>query len=505
MPAYLTETAYRMCTREDMYSLYLQNKAMYEWVAMNWQEFDKDGETINKGTFKAILRFMNDMKAAPKSIDALHQFILHNPKQVAEFEKTEILEEEIASLKEYDPEPTWDDGIVFAGLMTKARMAWTEAILQQTRLINSGAAKDTTSKETGTNAAIQYMRTALTKDFRPEAPAVAGMLHENIPTVLAGLDEKLNPAETTGKFPLGFSHIDSKVVVGKQNLRYIGIVGMSGDGKTTLTNAIVYNWLKQGAHILYCSTEHTPQEIWEFMCFLHQDHPDYPFTLPGLKVREQRNVSPPDRYHMNKILADIMHRKNLPGLLDCQQFRDWEEIKDYLQTNHKRNKYDILVVDYLGRLDVPGDQKFRDQAVGAMIHDGQKLTRTFDENRGIILLSPIQVNREGHKAAMKAEEGEARYNLNAISQNSEYQNDLDLCLSVWSDDDMKMENKVEIQVIKRRKGKQPGIERMTLNPNSGAFEYVVPPETKQMWERTVEDVMPEASTTDISSSAEWST
>jgi hypothetical protein len=486
-----------------MYSFFLQNKASYIWIAQNWQ--DCEDEAITKGTFKAILRYLTDMKAAPKSMDAMHQFILHNPKQVAEFERSELLEEEILGLKEYEPEASWDDAILFEGLLKKARTNWTLWAFKYAQQVSLGAVhlkEKGMEDETGPTASIQWLRGTLAKDFRPEAPTVAGMLHENIPTVLAGLDEKLNPAETTGKFPLGFSHIDSKVVVGKQNLRYIGIVGMSGDGKTTLTNAIVYNWLKQGAHILYCSTEHTPQEIWEFMCFLHQDHPDYPFTLPGLTEWEQRNVSPTDRYHMNKILADIMHRKNLPGLLDCQQFRDWEEIKDYLQTNHKRNKYDILVVDYLGRLDVPGDQKFRDKAVGAMIHDGQKLTRTFDENRGIILLSPIQVNREGHKAAMKAEEGEARYNLNAISQNSEYQNDLDLCLSVWSDDDMKMENKVEIQVIKRRKGKQPGIERMTLNPNSGAFEYVVPPETKQMWERTVEDVMPEAITLEINSE-EW--
>jgi len=59
---------------------------------------------------------------------------------------------------------------------------------------------------------------------------------------------------------------------------------MSGDGKTTLTNYICYNWLRQGAHILYCSTEHSPQEIWEFMAFLwvrysglaHFDHLIWP-------------------------------------------------------------------------------------------------------------------------------------------------------------------------------------------------------------------------------------
>lgn len=126
-----------------------------------------------------------------------------------------------------------------------------------------------------------------------------------------------------------------------------------------------------------------------------------------------------DHRHMLTLLKDIKTRRNLPGLLDCQQMYDWETIKDYLTVNHRRNKYDILVVDYIGRLEVPGDAKYRDKAVGAMITDAQRLTREFDENKGIVILTPIQVNREGNKRAKAAEEGAPRYDLNAIAQNSE--------------------------------------------------------------------------------------
>jgi ABC-type dipeptide/oligopeptide/nickel transport system ATPase subunit len=338
---------------------------------------------------------------------------------------------------------------------------------------------------------------------------VAGLLDENIPTVLRVLDDKLSPTETTGKFPLGYSHIDNCVTVGRQNLKFIGILGMSGDGKTTLTNSIVYNWLTQGAHILYCSTEHSPTEIWEQMAFLHQSHPKYNFTLPPMQDWEQGistgKVTVADKTNMCRILDDIQCRKNLPGLLDCQQFRDWETIKNYLTVNNKKNKYDIIVVDYLGRLDVPGDARFRDNAVKAMIHDAQKLTREFNDNRGLILLSPIQVNREGHKKALNAEEGEARYDINAISQFSEYQHDLDLLLSIWSDDAMKMDNECEIQTLKKRKGRQPSAMRMRINPNSSAVEYT--PEYRvatqcntPAQDRTIEEMA--ISTEDISY-ADW--
>ena len=488
---YLSETVYRFCTR-DLYSHYLQNKAAYEWISYHWVD---DDEAVTPKSLRALVTYFQNMKCSPEGIDALYQYVVRNPHLVSDFSKSEQVEVELAELKEYEPDDALDDALLLQSLLNSAREQWLTLVCKRTIQIASGAARLKGAKEgeqAGPTAAIQWLRSQLVKDFTPEAPAVAGLLHMNIPTILEGLQSRLRDESVAGRFPLGFPHIDQCVTVGKQNLKFIGIVGMSGDGKTTLTNAITYNWLAQGAHILYVSTEHAPQEIWEFMCFLHQSHSDYDFTLPGLTEWENRNITPEDEHNMNRILVDIQSRKNLPGLLDVQQFRSWEAITDYLTLNHAKSKYDILVIDYLSRLDVPGDQKFRDQGVKSMIHDAQKLTREFDGNRGLVLLTPIQVNREGNKRANTVEPGKARYDLNAIGSFSEFQHDLDLCLSVWSDDAMKMEGECEVQVIKKRKGKQPLTMPMKIDSNSGAFEYkfpLTPPETKKMWERTADDVI----------------
>lgn len=513
MPSYLTETLYRFCTREDGFSRYQQSKPAYTWIRRHWIDGD-EYESITRNTFRAVLLFMDKTGKAPSSVEALRQWVIHNPSNDSKFEKSSTVEHELRDLKDYEPNADWDDTVLFEGLLNKARSQWLDNTYRVATGIADGSMVVPGSKddaEKGPSASTKWVRARLADDFSPEAPVLDGVLAENCPAILQGIDNRLTTASTNGRFPLGLPHIDRNVIVGKQNLRFIGVVGMSGDGKTTLTNFIVYNWLRQGAHILYVSTEHTPEEIWNFMAWLHQSHPDYDFTLPPMQDweggRDTGRVLPEDEGHLWRILADIQSRTNLPGLLECKQFRDWETIKGYLDINQKKNKYDVLVIDYLGRLDVPGDPKFRNQEMGQIVHDAQRLTREFDEQRGLILLTPLQVNREGNKRANAAsEEASSRYDLNAITTISEYQHDLDLCLSVWSDADMKVNEEIEIEQIKQRKGRRSAKERMLLNRNSGAFEYPQPMPTpvqtgNAYWNRTVDDAL---STTTAIHADSWS-
>jgi hypothetical protein len=457
---------------------------------------------------------MNKTSKAPASVDALQQWVIHNPSKDSKFEKSLTVETELRDLiKEYEPlgdVTSLDDAVLFEALLNRARTNWLNNQFHVAGNIALGSQRPPGGKEDaekGPSAAIQWLRGELTKDFSPEAPVLDGKLNENIPAMLQNIDSRLT-TQTNGKFPIGLPHIDRNVIVGRQNLRFIGILGMSGDGKTTLTNFIVYNWLRQGAHILYCSTEHSPEEIWDFMAWLHQSHPDYDFALPPMQDweggRETGKVTKADENNLIKILDDIQRRKNLPGMLDCKQFRDWDAIKDYLTVNQKKNKYDVLVVDYISRLNVPGDQKFRDKALAAIVHDAQGLTREFDEQRGLILLTPLQVNREANKRANAVDDdANVRYDLNAISTISEYQHDLDLCLSVWSDVDMRMGDEIEVGQCKERKGRRSPRTRMNLSRNSGAFEYPQPvatPTIRQQWDKTVDDVL---STTTTIDSTDW--
>ena len=129
----------------------------------------------------------------------------------------------------------------------------------------------------------------MARDLKSEASAPAGILHEHVDEIAATLDEKLQPQDTSGRIKIGFPHVDNNIIIGKKSLRFVGILGMSGDGKTTILNTIVYNILCGGHNVLYVSLEHDPTEIWEFMAFLHSSHEDYDFRLPPLTDWESAN------------------------------------------------------------------------------------------------------------------------------------------------------------------------------------------------------------------------
>jgi hypothetical protein len=117
----------------------------------------------------------------------------------------------------------------------------------------------------------------------------------------------------------------------------------------------------------------------------------------------------------------------------------------------KADTYDVVAVDYLAIIDTPGvEERYKREEIRRLVAQAAKLTRSYVEGKGIVFITPAQINREGKKASEKKKEGEKKYDLTAISTYSEMYHDADFVWSLFSDDDMKEQNKWLLEVHKVR-------------------------------------------------------
>jgi len=460
-------------------------KTIIEWTKQDDSEYYK--------VLGIVIEYAEKFKQLPPNKRALVDFANTSERHEIRVGWADILVAALKALNDIDEsrlKAITDFNVLIDNVIKKAEQEhYLEVLDSAAYIVKAGPTKQEGKKKdlSGTADAKAYLLKALMSDVYSQTEIASGWLDEHIDLVAESLDKRLTVESADNRLKTLMPHIDQCVVVGPQHLSFIGIAGMSGDGKTTLENTWVYNWLSQGYNGLYVTFEHTPLEIWEFMAFLHATHEDYvdlDIKLPSLAdwdlaTDEDSGVFISDevRAHVAEILRDMKSHRNFPGRLDVKtggEIPSFAHLISYLEAFGKEADYKFVVVDYLARM-TTGDPRYADQEIKNNIHLAQKLTRNHLNGRGIVFVTPMQVNREANKAARKAadkeetagQENSTFYDINAIANFSEYQHDMDLIFSVYSDEKMKGRNELILQNLKKRKGKRPPMALMEISAGSG--------------------------------------
>lgn len=441
---------------------------------------DASGNTTYKDVFRAVL--MYDLKYGKCPTAAtLREYALTIPNEDTTTGLGEALKRELASFEELwedrTPEVT-DIDVLIDQTITEARDGFWALNFQTAALITTtgrefqvkGSRKKATYK--GANHALAYLAQQRVKDIQSETTSGAGWAHEKAEDTFAGLSSVLD-GKPVHRLKLGLSNIDERVLIGKDPgmNKYIGVLGHSGDGKSTTLHSIVYQMLMQGAVVLYNSLEHDPEEIFEIMAFLAYDHFAASLEEPGRQFMQprhiwdmarggdedaRRRIKPEQVEIMRVILERIRDGKMFPGKLDCRQFASYDEIIDHMKTNESKYHYDALVIDYIDSLTVTGrDVK---ESKKQLIKSFQTLSRQYNNGKGLVVISPIQVNRAGKEKADAAnvDAGEWRYGRDAIREYSEFCHDMDFVFSVYVSEALRERRNTEVCPVKApRKGRAP--------------------------------------------------
>jgi hypothetical protein len=447
---------FREVCRVNCHDILVRNRSY-----LNWARYRTADSLLD-----ALLKYDEELSKTPPSLD---DFLLYL-RSHTEFTITEIDYDWLEGLKEPAEIKSTDLDFIITELTKYQVQAFHLQGIANGHAILTGGKKTKNRIWLGPKDYMEYTRLWWTKGPPENYIQIAGLLHDNTGLVESDLLDKLQPQDKSSRIKTGFDNIDNSIIIGPKASRYIGLAGMSGDGKTMLLNTLVYNMALQGKNILYVSLEHDPQEIWEFITFIHCGYFKTDFIVPSLDnwnlgLDARPPITQKDVDNIATVLEDIKSQRGLPGKIDAQQIFTWNGIIDYLNAHHGKNQYDVLVIDYMTRLKVDGpNEKEQDAQRKETIHAGFNLSRSFDNQRGIVIITPMQINREAHKSALAAKEGETHYNINAIRYFSEYQHDMDLILAIYSDDDMKTNNQAVLEKLKQRKGTTIRSMLLDINP-----------------------------------------
>lgn len=248
------------------------------------------------------------------------------------------------------------------------------------------------------------------------------------------------------------------------------IAAFVAQGKSTFTAAMVYQAITQGLNGLFLSLEMTYDEMRDMFYVLHstyegwENHPIYKSKYKRMigKISYEKvrygELSPEEEEFFKIVANDFETREDFGKLLLVQppsalspsmfEMIIYDKKSDLEEMNRE---LDFAVLDYIGLMVQDKGDSYKDFNIDLnnIIKRLKNLALTYDNGRGLIIISPFQVNREGWKDAAK---NEGVYRLTALSNANEAERSPDFVISLFMSDDDKKNGIMKITCLKHRKG-----------------------------------------------------
>lgn len=322
----------------------------------------------------------------------------------------------------------------------------------------------------GPEAAIQYVIQRLDAGVGSiQGQTVThGTLQDSTRMVEEIYQRNADPDRKAGKRILtGISAIDSRCHIRRGH--FVGLLGFAKQGKTRLGRTMLYNAALMGSNVMHFTLEQSFEEELIRYAVIHSHHPmwgkDRGINLTsfesGTLTRDQEN------FLMHEVLPDIRDNKSIPGRIIIRQPTNgtgWDAIQTQIVIEDRLNPLEEVMVDYLAMCKTQG---FKHQdAMNEVIGEAKNFAMTFRNNDGLALISPVQGNRPGWTEAGK---NGGRWEADGIYLYSGFEKALDLCLSVYADDDLDADKKIIVSSCVHRRGGNIPPTKLAVNHDCGTF------------------------------------
>lgn len=354
-----------------------------------------------------------------------------------------------------------------------ADRATQDVLLQAMEILNRGATGEKGERLHGHLDARTHILTKLAEIDRElsmqDAPE-GNMRHEGDQMLQSYADQKrLKLAGKGDGLLFGVPELDAKVG-GLQPGELDLLAGYTSSGKTSMGVQLSWNVaVRQGKNVVIATTETLRAQVQRKLLCRHSLLPQ--FGLPeGINSQDLKNGTLPEV--QEAVLKDIIYdfTKN-PSygnvyIIQVPRGATVSNLESRLQRVNREFEVHLCLMDYLQLLRAERGRQDDRQEQSSIVKDSKAVATTFDDGRGITVVSPWQVNRAARDNAEKA----GFYTLNGLSETAEASNTPDVVVSMLEPSE-KPSRYVDIkaQVLKNRDGETAGSILMRADYATSSF------------------------------------
>lgn len=256
----------------------------------------------------------------------------------------------------------------------------------------------------------------------------------------------------------GIKQID-QIHNGIQPGQLVLVLGFTAHLKSTLCFNWVYRTVvEQGLNAGLVNLEMSTFAMQTAMALMHCASPQFERDRADLKITKDKiktGLNPREREFLRAVMDDLTTNEKYGRLYyrEGQTVITMEDIARWAEGVNRENRLDLLAIDYLGLVDrgaTVGEGLTGHGGLNVVVRQAKLLANSFDNGRGIGVLSPFQSNREGYK---EAEKNSGRYRLTAMYMTPEAEKSADLVYSTYLDEGLTAANELLIGNLKARDDK----------------------------------------------------
>lgn len=255
----------------------------------------------------------------------------------------------------------------------------------------------------------------------------------------------------------GIPSLDAKIG-GLQNGELDLIVGYSSSGKTTL-GTIQLAWsaaIEQGKNVVILTSETLRPQVRRKLICRHSKLPMFELEH-GINSRHLKAgrgyLTPEEEQAFPDVVNDYTGNPNYGKLVIVQVPRGAtiSTCEGKLMRYQREFQVDLAVIDYLALL--KPDRRFssRREELAATIQEAKQMATTFDDGRGIPVISPWQTSRDSWKEAQTV----GYYNSSALAETAEATSSSDVVITLLEPKENESRYAdIKAQVVKNRDGEK---------------------------------------------------